>query len=169
MATDDLVGAVSGFVKRLLRRLPLAKLYPGTVKAQDASSLLVDVLPDDAKELGGAGFSGIRLALGLPGFKVKVPAGARLRLWWDAWDPSRPFAGLFDEGGPVTEVSFDGGTKGVARVDDTVDCGKLRYVPGSPGALFYTPPGGVEAVVSAVPPGTSISGIVTSGSAKLKA
>ena len=165
---DQLLATVSAFIDRKLRKLRLARLYPGVVKSQDGSGR-VDVLPDDTAELGGSGFSGVGLALGLPGFKVEVPAGVRLRLLWDAWDPSRPLASLFEAGSAVTKVIFDGGTKAVARVDDTVDCGRLRYVPGSPGALFYTPPGGVEAPVSATPPGTAISGKITSGNTKFVA
>lgn len=125
---SQIVEELSAFVERKLRKLRLAKLFPGTVKSQDPTSLSVDVQPDDPGELGSGGFSGLALALGLPGFRVKLPAGVKLRQWWDAWDPSRPLAGLFDQDCPVTEVAFDGGTQAVARVDDTVHAGSVLVV-----------------------------------------
>lgn len=164
---DPLLGEMTGFIKRLLRKLPLAKFYPGEVKSQDAA-LRVDIAPDDVADLPATGLSGIKLALGLPGFKVKVPAATRLRLWWDSWDSSRPIAGLFDSGSPVTEIAFDNGTKAVARVDDTVDCGTLSGTApggGGPVTFTYTPPGGAPVVSTTV----SLSGKITSGNTKFKA
>lgn len=165
---DQLIAELSAFVGRKLRKLLLAKLYPGTVRSQNASTLSVDVQPDDPGELGQSGFSDVQLALGLPGFKVKLPAGVKLRQWWDAWDPSRPFAGLFDQGCPVTEVAFDGGTKSAAGVGDSVDCGEISGVApggGGPVTFTYQPPDGSPPIVST---SIRISGVINSGTTKLK-
>jgi hypothetical protein len=182
LAADAVLGEVSSFVRRLLRRLPLYLLFPGKVVSQDASRR-VDVLPDDQGELGQSGFSGIRLVLGLPGWQAKVPAGARLRLLWDAADPARPAAGLFDEAGPVTELRFDGGTKPIARVDDSTDNGQLYaqtvnvsgvdvlvaifWRPDS--ASSWTPVVALPAPPTPATPGTPITGAIDSGNPKLRA
>jgi hypothetical protein len=39
-------------------------------------------------------------------------------------------------------VSIQGGDRGVAREQDSVDCGTLIFVPGPSAALTYVPPGG---------------------------
>lgn len=166
---DQLIAELSAFVGRKLRKLLLAKLYPGTVKSQDATTLSVDVQPDDPSELGQSGFSGVQLALGLPGFRVKLPAGVKLRQWWDAWDPARPLAGLFDQGCPVNEVVFDGGTQAVARVDDAVQCGRLEGAApsgGGPVVFTWTPSNGDPPIVAT---SIDIVGYISTGNSKFKA
>ncbi len=140
-----------------------SRLLPAIVEKQNADGSL-DVVVDNRY-----GLTQVALRLGLPGFAAKIGQGSQVLIGFAADDPRQPVAFLWPDGSSSVELVFEGGTKSVARVDDTVDCGKLRYVPGSPGALFYTPPGGIEAPVSPAPPGTSISGKVTSGAAKLKA
>lgn len=67
------------------------------------------------------------------------------------------------------EVVFNGGTKKVARVDDTTACGSLMFIPGTGGAaLTYLPPG----APIVVPPGATqidLEGIIDSGADKVKA
>jgi hypothetical protein len=178
---DTVLAGVSDFVRRFVRRLPLLRFYPGKVVSQSEVGATVDFMPDDAAELGQGGFSGIPLALGLPGFEVKAE-GARVHLLFGGADPSRPRAALYDQHGPVDEIRFDGGTKAIARVDDTVDCGQLWLVTVNVSGvdvvsqLWYRPPGGSWAPVMAAPipptpvtPGTPIDGVIESGNEKFKA
>jgi hypothetical protein len=163
---DTVLAGVSDFVRRFVRRLPLLRFYPGKVVSQSDVGAPVDFLPDDAAELGQGGFSGIPLALGLPGFEVKAE-GARVHLMFGGADPSRPRAALYDQHSQVDEIRFDGGTKGVARVDDTVDCGTLSGVTSSgPVTFTWTPPGGGVPVVTTA---LNIVAVISSGCPKLKA
>lgn len=113
--------------------------------------------------------------VGLPGFRVKVPNGARGALAFlhgERMIPPTPVVAGFDAGGPVTEVAFDGGTKPVARVDDTVNVGRLLVVTtsGNVTAITYFAPG--VALPDPLPAGgvaISLSGVISSGCSKLKA
>lgn len=179
--SDELSNAVGKFVRKVLRWVPFVRMFPARVVSQAANAGPVDVLPDDA-EIKGTGFQGIQLRHGLPGWKVKVPAGARVRLCFDAADAARPFAALWDEGS-VTELAFDGGTKAVARVDDTVNAGRLfavtQTVSGVPVvvAVYYFDPTSEAWTIVAngvAPPtlpsdGTPLRGKITSGNTKLLA
>jgi hypothetical protein len=165
--------AFKGAVRRLVAdELTAARRYPATVVAQSSDGALLEVRPDS-----GAipGLTRLPFRYGLPGFRAKVPRGARVDVAFENGDLSRPFA-LPGELGAVTEVSFDGGSKGVARVDDTTFSGEfyMQAAPGPVYTLWYKPPGGAWGVVAsgAIPPvaaGTSVPGKITSGQAKLKA
>jgi hypothetical protein len=72
------------------------------------------------------------------------------------------------DGGAQGDVQVNGGTKKVARVDDTTDNGTLVFNPGSGGAsLSFIPPGGVIP-----PPGPTVnvalSGKINSGADHFK-
>lgn len=162
---DRLKGSLSAFIKSVSgRQLDPGRLYPCTVVTQ-AADLTLSVKPDDTTVLPGSGLSSVPIRHGLPGFKVKVPRGARVRVGFDGGDPSRPFATLWDEGN-VTEVAFDGGAEDVARTNDTTSSGTLAFDPLIP-SLTYTPPGGPPTPVT--PVGVPLTGFITSGNPKLKA
>lgn len=179
--SDALSRALERFVRKVTKWLPFARMFPARVVAQAANAGAIDVLPDD-QEIRGTGFQGIKIRHGLPGWKAKVPAGTKVRLCFDAADPSRPFAALWDEGA-VTELAFDGGTKAIARVDDTVDAGRLfavtQTVSGVPvvvAVYYFDPISSTWALVASgvAPPtlpsdGTALRGKITSGNTKLLA
>lgn len=104
------------FIRWVMRDTKFHALYPCTVERQDANGLL-ELTPDDAS-IRGTGLAAVPIRHGLPGFTVKVKSGARLLLGFEAGDPRRPYAALW-EPGAVEEISFDGGDKPVARSFDT--------------------------------------------------
>ena len=123
---SGILASVTALVQRIMgRHLDMLSLYPCRVVSQNSAGLL-ELTPDDSR-LRGFGLQAVPIRHGLPGFTVRVPAGARVRVGFDARDPSRPFALLWDEG-DVTSVTFDGGTAGVARVGDEVRVGKLLLI-----------------------------------------
>lgn len=117
------MAAVLGSVRRLIE---YQGLYRAKVVAQNADGTL-QLSPEDQR-LAGSGLDKVRIRHGLPGYKVKVPSGTYVRVGFDGGDPEKPFAALWDEG-DVTEVAFDGGTRPVARVGDSVT---LFFSPGTP-------------------------------------
>lgn len=79
-------------------------LYSGTVKAQSADLTTVDVSPDNAAL--GSGFQRIPLRHGLPGCKVQVQPGAKIRIGWDDGNPSQPFAALWNGGETPSQITI---------------------------------------------------------------
>lgn len=72
----------------------------------------------------------------VPGMKVIIPGDAtdvRCSIVFENGDPTRYAAHLFDAGA---------GGKKIARVDDQVDCGKLKFTAVANGVIAgtYTPP-----------------------------
>lgn len=67
--------------------------------------------------------------------------------------------------GAGKKVMLQGGGKGVARLDDTVDCGQLLFTPSTPPTLEYIGPG-----LGSFPPGPgtviALSGKISSASDK---
>lgn len=108
--------ALERFVRWVMRDTRYHALYPATVERQDANGLL-DLTPDD-DAIRGTGLGAVPIRHGLPGFTVKVAKGARVLLGFEAGDPKRPYAALW-EPGSVIEISFNGGTKPVARRGDS--------------------------------------------------
>lgn len=108
--------ALERFIRWVTRDTKYHALYPCTVERQDANGLL-ELTPDDEAMRGG-GLGEVPIRHGLPGFTVKVKAGARVLLGFEAGDPKRPYAALW-EPGAVDEISFDGGTNPVACDGDT--------------------------------------------------
>lgn len=162
---DPLLAAFRRVVRHLTHQVAYGVRYAGRIVEQNAASLLVGVVTD-SPDAGDQ--QGVPMRLGLPGFKAKVPAGTRCGLEFDDGDPTKPVVTTFDQGSPVTELVFADGTKGAARVDDSVGCGTLTGVaPAGGGAVTFTwtPPGGGTPVT-----GTSLAivGKITGGSSKLK-
>lgn len=181
MNLDRIKAGLAAFIDAHIgRRVTYHGLYPSTVVNQAADGR-VDVLPDD-EAVRGAGIGLAELRNGAPGYEYDVPAGARCLVGFEAGDPSRPYvAGWMPETG-VTRLTFDSGTKSIARVDDVTDVGTLQIV----GVLAtgtitwtYVSPTGVPSVfpVAGAIPLTadftvgpiSLSGLITTGNDKLKA
>lgn len=134
-------------------------LYPCTVEAQAADGTL-DLTPDDEK-IRGTGLQAVTIRHGLPGITVKVKAGARLLLGFEAGDPKRPFAALW-EPGAIEEISVDGGNQPVTRKGDAVTV----FWPPSVPVVGVTPVGAFTGTMTITTPG---SGLVEDGAANFKA
>ena len=108
-------GVVDAVIRRALRRVDYLALYPARVVSQSAAGLL-DLVPDDTRvpSCGGVPIRG-----GIPGVTVTVPAGARVLLGYEAGDPSKPVATLWDAA-EVTRITVNGGTAKAARDGDDV-------------------------------------------------
>jgi hypothetical protein len=140
-------------------RLYLAQ-YVSTVQVQHADYTL-DLLPDD-KRVRGTGLSNVEIWHGIPGVRVKVAAGARVKLGWHAGDPRKPYAALWDPGA-IELIEFDGGQAPVARVGDPVEV----FWP-SPVTITgtITGVGALTATAALATPGV---GVIQSGNSKVKA
>ena len=173
----EVVNALLGRSSVSRARWDYLALYPCTVDAQAGDGTL-DLRPDDVV-ISGSGLSGIPLRIGLPGWTVEVPAGTRVLLGFEGGDPARPYALQWEHDGAVAELAFDGGTRAVARVDDSIQAGYLLFDPLIP-TLYWAPDiGGIPGVYTPVlvtvgppipgAPGTALTGDVTSGNGKLLA
>jgi len=142
--------------KEILRRLvaqalpvPLQYLasHDATVVAQAADGTL-DLRLDSADM---PGLSGVPIWLGLPGICVEVAKGARVKVGFSEGDPAKPFAGLWETDTAMLRIVLGGGTKAVARVNDSTDSGTLvlRTVtePASLCTIEWKPPGSTAAIV----------------------
>lgn len=108
------------FIRFVMRDTTYLGQYVAEVHGQDADGLL-SLLCDDPK-FKGEGINGVRIKVGIPGFKVKVPNGARVLLGWENGDPKKPYAALFDPNS-VTEIQFADGTQAVSRQGDLTIAG----------------------------------------------
>ena len=109
--------AFSRLVAALTRRVDYQALYPARVAAQRGDGTL-DLIPDDAARV--APCTGVPIRTGLPGVAVTVPAGARVLLSFEAGDPARPVATLW-EAATVTTLKVNGSTTKAARDGEAVN------------------------------------------------
>jgi hypothetical protein len=147
------------FIRWVMRDTRYHKQYPCTVESQDAAGLL-DLTPDDAA-MRGDGLGKVAIRHGLPGVTVKVKQGARLLLGFEAGDPRRPYASLW-EPGAIEEISIDGGTKPVCREGDSGTC----FWPPSVPVVGTTPAGPFAGTMTITSPAPAI---FTSGAPRFKA
>ncbi len=115
--------SLNRFLGGIRRQVDFAKLYPCKVATQHNDGSL-SLVPDDDK-MRGYGVGKVRPRHGLPGFKVVVKPGARVMLGFDAGDPARPYASLWDAEGAsaVDHIAFNDGMQSVTRVGDLVQSG----------------------------------------------
>lgn len=159
MTTPKEGSALARFIRWVMRDTRYHALYPCTVEAQAADGSL-DLTPDD-ESIRGTGLGAVQIRHGLPGVRVKVKQGARLLVGFEAGDPNRPFASLW-EPGAIEEISVDGGTQPVTRQGDSVTV----FWPPSVAVVGTTPAGpftGTMTITSAA------SGIVDTGAENFKA
>lgn len=109
------------FIRFVMRDVRFHKQYPCTVQAQSGQTL--DLKPDD-ESLEGLGLGAVPLRVGLPGWEIEVPQGARVMLSFDEGDPSKPAAALFDPKS-VTKITYADGSQPVGRLGDLVVSGGL--------------------------------------------
>lgn len=94
------------------QELDLSKLYPCKVVGQSADWLTVDLMPDDAI-VRGSGLRNVPIRFGVPGLRPRLKVGARCQLSWEAADPKRPFAALFERDGIIEHVTHPDDGSGV--------------------------------------------------------
>ena len=115
MSVDRLLAPFEALVKRFTSRLDYCALYACRVVGQNVDGTL-ELQPDDARM---PQLSGVSIRHGIPGVSVSIAAGSRVLLGFEDASPAKPFAALW-QADSVTEIRFNGGTKAVARVTDTV-------------------------------------------------
>lgn len=113
-ARSRILDGLARLVAALTRRVDHLALYPCVVVAQRDDGTL-DLRAEDER-LGSPASVPYRTVRGL---SVEVQAGARVLLGFEAGDPARPVALLW-ELGDATVVRVNGGDVGVARNGDDV-------------------------------------------------
>jgi hypothetical protein len=114
--TTGLGPVVDAVIRRALRRVDYLALYPARVVSQ--SGQLLDLIPDDPRV---PSISGVPMRHGLPGASVTVPIGTRVVLGFDAGDPARPVAALWEAGGTATQIAINGSSTKAARDGEAVN------------------------------------------------
>lgn len=96
-----IAGPLKAFIEAVIgRRLDYHALYPATVASQAANGDLA-IVPDDER-VRGFGLDPVPIKTGIPGTTVTVAVGARVLLGFEAADPKRPYAALWEPGGLLT-------------------------------------------------------------------
>lgn len=128
MFEDRFSRAIRAIVRELMADVDYLALYPATIEAVHADSSL-DLKPLSPKMPPG-GWRKVPLRVWLPGAVVRCKVGGRVLVGFEAGDPSRPYASLFD--GAALELSevVPGGLP-AARRGDMVASGAKE----SPGTL----------------------------------
>jgi len=117
-----LLGMVSKRIRELvLPKLHLSRLYPGKVVGTSGNE--VTLLVDDRLVAGKwKGLDRVKMVFGLPGVTAIPTNGARVRLLFDAGDPSRPRAALWDAGAGVQQITITlSGVGGKLRVEGDLE------------------------------------------------
>jgi hypothetical protein len=112
---DRVKAGLVKLVLGLVARTDYHALYPAKVVAQNAD-LTLELQPETAKL---PALSKVPIAVGIPGAKVKMAAGAQVLLGFEGGDPKRPKAMLWGES-TIVELTLNGGTRNVAHVGSTV-------------------------------------------------
>lgn len=111
---DRLKAALEGLLRAVLgRRLDYLARYEAVVVRQDGAGLL-EVTPSDQRL---PPLTRVPIRLGLPGTTVKVKAGARVILGFEAGDPRRPFADLWSPDS-LDEITISADTKATILAPD---------------------------------------------------
>lgn len=151
--------SLAAFIRWVMRDTRYHAQYPCTVERQ-ADDGTLDLTPDD-EAIRGGGLQAVPIRHGLPGFRVKVKAGARLLLGFEAGDPARPYASLW-EPGAVDEIAFDNGDRPIARDGDPVTV----FFPPTVPVVGVTPVGAFTGTMTIT---TSASGLIDGGATGFKA
>lgn len=119
VASPEPRAALERIIRWVMRDTLYHGTYSSTVQLQHEDDSL-DLLPDDSR-VRGTGLGHVPIRHGLPGVRVRVSAGARMMLGFENGDPRAPYAALW-EPGAIESISFDGGTRPIARKGDPVAC-----------------------------------------------
>lgn len=191
-ALDRVHDPLTALVRAAMRDVLYHALIPAAVLAHDANGTL-QVQPELA---AFPAMVGVPLRVAGPGIAHRVARGARVLLAFEGGDPGRPVAVAFaPDNAAQASITLDAtgaiklgasATRGVARLNDTVDVGNLALVgatvPGAPPTgsitLTYTDGAGVAqapvtiALASPVTPfaaALDLIGKVSSASSKVAA
>ncbi len=116
---DRLKRNLASFVQGVMRPVDYFALYPAKVVQQDASSLLLEVTPDDPRL---PGMQKVPMRLGIPNATAKIAANARGLVGFEGGDPSKPFFGPW-ESASLTELNIGGATQFAALANLVLDMG----------------------------------------------
>jgi len=114
MSRDRIKTALNKIIAKALKPVDYYALYPARIAAQSLDSLSVDLVPDDTRI---PHVRNVPLRLGIPGTTCKVAIGSRVHLGFDAGNPLRPFAAIF-ESATVISITLPDGLQPIARVGD---------------------------------------------------
>lgn len=149
-------------LENIIARLTADRIYLAkhacVVDLQHSDDTL-DLTPDNLK-LRGRGLSNVPIRHGLPGVRVKVRQGSRCLLGFEGGNPDVPYASLWDAAS-VDQILFNGGTAGIARVGDIVQCYWPPMIDVLSGNLAGAP---FAATLMITSPAV---GIITTGSARV--
>lgn len=154
----DSSSALARFIRWIMRDTKYHVRYPCTVEGQNGNEL--ELLPDD-ELIRGDGLSRVPMRHGLPGVTVRVKVGARCLLGFEAGDPRRPYAALW-EPHSIEQIRFGDGDAPIAREGDAVTCFWPPVVP-------ITGTVGGQALVGTITITSPAPGIIGSGSVKVRA
>lgn len=169
---DRLKKAFDTFINTAMRRVDFYALYPAKVIAQK-NDLTLELQPEDVRfQALLPGLTKVPIRLGIPGAKVTVQVGGRVLLGFEAGNQQAPVALLWDTSVvtkleiDANEVIFNGGTKKVAREDDSISAGTLTGTcPAGAVTFTHTPPGGAPTAGLTA----TLTGKVTTGANGVKA
>ncbi len=152
---STLRSSLDKFLGRIRQGIDYSRNYPCRVVAQNADGTL-QLMPDDPI-MKGRGLDKVPIRLGLPGMSVDVLSGARVMLAFDAGDPARPYAALWDADGNehVQRIDFGDAPQDAARKGDTVEVllvpaifsGTVSGAPAT-GVISWAAPKTVGAIVT---------------------
>jgi hypothetical protein len=176
---DRFKGSLVSIIRSVMNEVDYHKPYPARVVVQDADGTL-QLKPDSDRI---PGLTGVPIRYGIPGVTARVPAGTRCIVEFENGDARAPIVTGF-EPGALIELSFDGGSRKIARVDDRADGGAIGWSldpsakvltltyrkPGSPLAAPFVALTFPTAVAAAPPTGeVSLEGVITTGAERLRA
>jgi len=181
-ALDRFKGSLVSIIRSVMSEVDYHKPYPARVVVQDSDGTL-QLKPDS---LQIPGLTGVPIRYGIPGVTARVPAGARCIVEFENGDARTPVVTAF-EPGALIELSFDAGSRSIARTSDATNDGSLTFAvvdpgPSSPGSslvITYTSPSGTPQVLTLAfdktkilgPPTTTfpLTGVITTGTPRVRA
>jgi hypothetical protein len=155
-------------IELLLPSLSPFARWPAQVVKQNADGT-VDVTPDSPSLFGT---TGLKIKYGQPGIKATIQPGARVLIGFEEGKLTRPFVELFESASATkieitaNEIIFNGGTKEVARKDDSVVIGTLAGANGGGAVTFTFTPSGGAPIASAL---ITLTGKISTGATGVKA
>lgn len=137
--------------------------------AQQKSDGTLTIFPQPDLPLLKNGLKDVPIVYTIPDMKVKMQPGAICYVEFANGDPGLPIVTAWDNLPKLITVEFatSKDPKKVARVGDTVDCGKLytATVMGVIVSVLYQEPGSLSAtVIGPIPTGVQVKGVINSGS-----
>jgi len=160
---DRLSLALGSVLRSLLRRVDYTATYRARVIA--ARGAYVDVRCDEARV---GDLVDVPLKLGIPGVAFTFDALGAVLIAFEAADPRRPYATLFDGGsfGTLTLMGEDGAAKSLARVGDVA---LAAWPNGMVLQATLTPPSGSPyPIAGAISINEPLVGVVAAGSGSVK-